>query len=361
MKTADPELMRAINRFHVMDVVRKHGPISRTEISARTELSAATVSAITAALLDDALIDIRRVPATEGLRGRPRVMLELRAAAAHVVGVKLTSHAVSIAVTNFAADPLATLNMPVRCERQKMAVIVDIVEDGIRHSVGDAGLAMADIHGVCIGLPGIVDTDAGMCWRSPIFGPDAVPIGSAFAERLAVDTRIESDVNLVTLAEHWFGRGREVEDFVVVALEETVRLGIIHKGELFRGGAGLSADLGWCRQEDDGDYRQREVQPDTHGEGAVLGRAIANLASLLAPPLVILVGRGVRAGAALLEPLRHAFRQALSPPLAERIELVTDDWDDDAWARGAAALVLRDLYGAPWGTTGPRLQHINGA
>ena len=93
----------------------------------------------------------------------------------------------------------------------------------------------------------------------------------------------------------------------------------------------------------------------------MLGQAIANLASLLAPPLLILVGRGVRAGAALLEPLRRAFRLALSPPLAERIELVTDDWDDDAWARGAAALVLRDLYGAPWGTTGPRLPHINGA
>ena len=60
----------------------------------------ATVSAITAALLDDALIDIRWVPTTEGLRGRPRVMLELRAAAAHVVDVKLTAHAVSIAVIN---------------------------------------------------------------------------------------------------------------------------------------------------------------------------------------------------------------------------------------------------------------------
>jgi hypothetical protein len=186
MKTADPELMRAINRFHVMDVVRKHGPISRTEISARTELSAATVSAITAALLDDALLDIRRVPATEGLRGRPRVMLELRATAAHVVGVKLTSNAVSIAVTNFAAYPLATLSMPVRCERQPMAVIVDIVEDGIRHSVADAGLAMTDIHGVCIGLPGVVDTEAGVCWRSPIFGPEPVPMRTAVRKSATV-------------------------------------------------------------------------------------------------------------------------------------------------------------------------------
>src|SRR5450755_3986080 len=56
MKTADPELMRAINRYHVMDAIRRFGPISRVEISQFTELSATTVSAITAALLDDRLI-----------------------------------------------------------------------------------------------------------------------------------------------------------------------------------------------------------------------------------------------------------------------------------------------------------------
>lgn len=357
MKTADPELMRAINRFHVMDVIRKHGPISRTEISGRTELSAATVSAITAALLDDALIGIRRVPAAEGLRGRPRVMLELRANAAHVVGVKLTSKAISVAVTDFAGDALATLSMPVRCARQPMAVIVDIVEDGVRHCVADAGLAMEAIQGLCVGLPGVVDTASGTCWRSPIFGPQATPIGGALADRLAIDTRIESDVNLAALAEHWFGRGRDVDDFMVVAVEQTISLGIMHKGDLFRGGAGLSADFGWYVLESDDDRQHLETVADA----AVLGRAIANIANLLAPPLVILAGRGVRAGAPSLEPLCQAFRRGLSPPLAERTLLVTGDWDDDAWARGAAALVLRDLYGAPWGTTGPRPTHSNGA
>ena len=38
MKTADPEFMRAINRFHVMDAIRRFGPIARVEICERTEL-----------------------------------------------------------------------------------------------------------------------------------------------------------------------------------------------------------------------------------------------------------------------------------------------------------------------------------
>ena len=77
MKTADPELMRAINRFHVMDAIRRFGPVSRVEISQFTDLSATTVSAITAALLDDRLIIPLQVGAVRDAgRGRPRVMLE---------------------------------------------------------------------------------------------------------------------------------------------------------------------------------------------------------------------------------------------------------------------------------------------
>ena len=61
MKTADPELMRAINRFHVLDVVRRYGPISRVEIVQRTELAPATISAITGGLIEENLILARAV------------------------------------------------------------------------------------------------------------------------------------------------------------------------------------------------------------------------------------------------------------------------------------------------------------
>jgi DNA-binding transcriptional ArsR family regulator len=93
MKTADPELMRAMNRLSVLDAIRRRGPISRVEISERTELSPTTVSAITGSLLDDGLIltrhegDIR----SETVRGRPRVMLELNPGAARVVGAKIAA------------------------------------------------------------------------------------------------------------------------------------------------------------------------------------------------------------------------------------------------------------------------------
>ena len=245
MKTADPELMRAINRFYVMDAIRRFGPVSRVEISQLTELSPTTVSAITAALLDDRLIVPLQLGAVRDAgRGRPRVMLKLNPDAAHVVGVKLAHDQITVAVTNFCADILRSIALPIRIDRQTASVIADLVEDGVRRCVSDAGLDIAQISGVCVGLPGVVERAAGVCRQSPILQERDVPFGADLSHRLGVPASIDSDVNLVTLAEHWFGQARGLNDFLVVNVERSLGLGILHNGELFRGANGLSPDLG---------------------------------------------------------------------------------------------------------------------
>ena len=52
-------------------------------------------------------------------------------------------------------------------------------------------------------------------------------------------------------------------------------------------------------------------------------------------------------------PLRETVAALLPPSLADVSDIVVREWSDGIWVRGAAAMTLRDLYGAPWGTTGP--------
>lgn len=378
MKTADPEFMRAINRFHVMDAIRRFGPISRVEIAERTELSPTTVSAITAALIDDQLIMTRAISAVrDAARGRPRVMLELNPDAAFVVGVKLAPDQITVAVTNFRADVLNTLFLPVRVDRQPAAVIADLVEDGVRRCIADAGLAIEKISGVCVGLPGIVEATSGRCRQSPVFRERDVAFGSEMATRLGVDTTTDSDANLVTLAEHWFGHGRGLDDFLVVSIEDSLGLGIMHNGELFRGAGGLSPDLGDFLVRPPNGHNTPTRLKDIIGEaiaaegrwnrsaaltlnddalrtiGDAIGFAIADLITLFAPPKVVLAGSLVSAGERLLGPLMDAVHRFTPPGLADVSEIIVRDWGDEIWARGAAAMALRDLYRAPWSATGP--------
>lgn len=197
MKTADPELMRAINRYHVIDVIRRDGPIARVEIAERTELSRATVSAITGGLIESGLIRVVRDETVENGRGRPRVLLEIRGEACHVAGVKLSAHRIGVTVTDARGDPLQSTVLPVRLARQSAAVIADLIEDGVRQCVADAGLRIEDISGVGIGLPGVIDATAGVSHWSPVLGPTPVPFAAEIARRLGVPVLLENDANLV--------------------------------------------------------------------------------------------------------------------------------------------------------------------
>jgi predicted NBD/HSP70 family sugar kinase len=398
MKTADPELMRAINRFHVIDVLRREGPIARVGIVERTELSPATVSAITGGLIEQGVLNVLRVEPNEGgMRGRPRVLLDLNGRAFHVAGVKLAAHRIGVAVTDFKGDPLGSLVLPVRIARQPPDVIADLVEDGVRQCVADAGLSMDAISGVGVGLPGVIDAVANISHWSPILGPSPVPFAALLERRTGLRTWIENDANLAALAEHWFGQGRDLSSFAVVTVEDTIGMALLLDGRLYRGAHGVGAELGHvtldpdgppCRcgqrgcldayASDDAIIRQareagcieagnmlkahqligrlteRALAGDTvlaaifEAAGRKLGLAIANLINMLNPPRIIVSGEGLRAAALLTTPLLEEVNRHALPVLREATEIVFHPWPDEMWARGAASIVLRQIYESPW-------------
>jgi len=79
----------------------------------------------------------------------------------------------------------------------------------------------------------------------------------------------------------------------------------------------------------------------------VLGREVANLINVFNPQRIIISGEGVRAGDWLFGPMRASVARHVMPGLAEDTEIRIDLWGDDAWARGAASLVLRELFESP--------------
>lgn len=404
MQTADPELMRAINRFHVLDTLRRFEPISRVEIGARTRLARATVSAIVSDLIAEGLVregladDAAEGSVASAGRGRPRIMLRMNPQAAHVIGVKLSLHQIAILVTNLKAEVLLSLVLPVRTERMAPEVIADLLEDGVRNSVAKAGLRLGDIIGIGIGVPGFIDHGAGVVTWSPIFGRAMPPFARMVGDRLGVPTIMENDVNLVTLAERWFGQGQDIDDFMVVTVEHGVGMGLFVNGELYRGHHGLGAEFGHvklgfggprcrcgqtgCIEAHAADYAiLRDAAEIVHlpdvtdafaahqaitevtqaalegnmrlaalftRAGEALGLGIANLCNVMNPARVIISGAGTRAGAMLLDPLKATMEANLISALQGRIDVLVEPWGDDVWARGAASLVLEGIYRAPW-------------
>lgn len=399
MKTADPELMRAINRLNVLDTIRLHGPISRIEISERTEISTTTVSAITASLLDDGLIltrhegDIRNA----ATRGRPRVMLELNPQAARVVGAKIASNRMVFVVTDFRGEILSDLSLPIRVDRQPISVIADLIEDGVRRCVLDAGETLENIDMICLGIPGVIEHRTGIIRSTPILREHNFNFASEMTTRLNVKTIIESDAHAITLAHHWFGHAREFEDMVLISLEQTLGLGVLHKNQLFRGADGLSHNLGDLvlgyatgagaiirlasqagensilgTRPDDARFAEamrlgrgmkyahslinasdEKLLNAAKRAGAAIGLTLANIVTLFAPPRVIITGTSLELGEPFISSIRESYNIAVPQALTGVAELVFDIASDELWAQGAAAVALHELYESPWSTTGP--------
>jgi len=68
---------------------------------------------------------------------------------------------------------------------------------------------------------------------------------------------------------------------------------------------------------------------------------------------VIISGRAMATSEHFIGPLRKTVAALLPASLADVSDIVVREWSDGNWLQGAAAMTLRDLYGAPWGTTGP--------
>lgn len=384
------DLIRALNRSNVLNTVKTYGPIGRADIARRTGLSPATITAITAELIAEHLVLEKSSGDSSG--GRPPILLVLNPQGGYVVGIKLTEdHAIS-ALTDLEANVIAksTVELSGHDPERVVKDLVELVSGLIQMSA----IHKKQLLGVGIGLAGIVDARRGILRQSPISGWKDVPLRDMLQRRLRVPVYIDNDVNTLTITEKWFGSGQGLDSFLTVTVGRGVGMGIVVNGQFYRGeggGAGelghtvvdpdgpacacgkrgcletYAADPGLVRMANEAAGRGEFSHPiqDVHelldlaqaGDpaaiaiferaGEILGRAIANLINLFNPQKIIISGEGARAGSLLFDPMCVSARQNTMPGLVESTTIQIDPWGDDAWARGAAGLVLRELFESP--------------
>jgi predicted NBD/HSP70 family sugar kinase len=402
MPVANSDLIRAINRFNILNTIRISGAISRVEIADVTGQSRASVTNITARLIAEGLIYEKRTE-DSAVRGRRRVLLAMNPDAAYVVGVKLSTLRISCAVTDMQAEVRSSVNLPVRTAKRPVAFMADLIEEAVRHCIKAAKLDLHDISGIGIGVPGFVDNLTGTCAWTPLYQQGDIPLKELVERRLGVDTFIENDTNTVTLAHQWFGEGRGIDHFLVVTIEDGIGMGIVANGQLYRGARGFAAELGHVVVNDSGppcrcgkcgcleayvsdlallaqarraaasgawprspagsfnydDVLRLAQAGDTvleaifHNAGRHLGGGLASLIQIFNPAKIIISGSGVNAGDLMFAGMREVLSRRANPALERTTKIVIQKWHDTDWARGAASLVLQELYRSPFNRVRP--------
>lgn len=205
------------NSRTALAMLRRFGPLTRQELSARLGLTEPAITGIMRRLQDAGLIGERKRQ-TGGRYSAVEFML--LADGAHSVGVNLTTSGTEIVIMNLAG---------VVVSRRKIG---DCAEIGgtVAAMLRDAGIQCGTIgNGIALGAGTVVDREAirASLAPAPVFFLD--------------------DTEAAVIAERMLGIGEPEGGLVVILIDETVRAGLLIGGKIFRGMHRRAGQIGAMR------------------------------------------------------------------------------------------------------------------
>jgi glucokinase len=277
----------------------------------------------------------------------------------------------------------------------------ELIEE-LAEEIEQARAARPNALAAGLGIPCTIDQERGMAIAAVNLPIANVPIRDLMNERAGIPVYIDNDANVAAFAEFLFGAARGARNAVLLTLGTGIGGGLIIEGNIYRGSIGAGAELGHMVVDKDGPPCQgncpnrgcieaiasgtalgregraaAEREPDSAlgralaaGEeivgstvtgaaadgdevarqvvatiGRNLGVALASLANIFNPDVIVIGGGVSAAGDLLLGPAREELRSRALRPMNETPVKVAE-LGGDAGMIGAAAMALAELDAA---------------
>lgn len=387
-RKVDSRAMREVNRSIVLDLIRRGGRISRTDLARRSALTKPTVSAIVEELIAAGIVHevgFGKAVASGGRRAR---LLEFNETSAAYLGIRFGVHGTSVVIADARgeirakADISSIIGDPMRS--------VESVNPLIDEVLREAGIPRTRLQALGVIIPGLVDQQSGVCVLAPNLGWRDFAIRDALVESIGLPTVVANVTNSAALAEGRIGAAKGFRSYIWVYVGTGVGAGIVLDGKVYYGGQGFSGEIGHCavleegplcgcgrrgcletvssgtavsrfakaaiaanestvlrelkgpidaaavvRAARQGDTLSRQILARA---GNYLGVGISYLVNILNPEVIVLGGRLTEAGDLLLEPARAAILEHCIKP--EDTMILTSTLGGRAALRGAVLMAM---------------------
>ncbi len=246
----DNRAIREVNRSIVLDLVRRGGQISRTELAKRSRLTKPTVSAIVEELIDGGVVREVGFGSSGSGGGRPARMLEFNEAAAAYLGIHFGVRATTVAV----ADAQGTIRLVRRrasvigSPSRTLATLGPLVTEVLRA----AKIPRSRVEGAGATVPGLIDQETGICVLAPNLRWHDFPLRKALTSELRVPVTVNNITQAAAVAEGRVGAARGARSYVWLYVGSGVGAGVVIDGQLFFGRRGFSGEIGHCPVVEDG-------------------------------------------------------------------------------------------------------------
>lgn len=381
----------------ILEIIRKNGPISRTDISKITELNIVTVSNYVNHYIKKGLVIEGELDESTG--GRKPVLVELNSKAGYVVGVGLNMMSIVGVLVDLEINVITELKYERPPENSEHVIerMVDMAEEIIRTSKIDR----EKIVGVGVGVPGIIDERGRTIrWPQSLGMKDlsvCLSIKDFFEKRLNIATFVENDANAAVLGEKWLGLDRDVKHMIYMF--SGVGSGILINGEIYRGATGAAGELGIASAKSSPEEsfqiaeqlgrwgmdigmvdrgkaalkkgekttltdlvkgnadslsfkhivqaakeRDRVAVKIVEEAGYALGKKVAFLVNLLNPEIVIIGGGIEDCGSLLLDSVKNAVKDWSVEEAAAQVKIIPSAFGENAVALGVVGIVAREVF-----------------
>jgi predicted NBD/HSP70 family sugar kinase len=263
-----PPLLRQINSAHVVAALRGAGPLSLSDLAARTGLSRPTVGQVVDQLEAGGLLAwVEPGQATRAGQdggparsGRPARLVRFRAEAAHVVGIDIGRHKALVTVADLAGTIVARHREDASGARSS-ADLLAALRTAARGALAQAGIRRPDVASVAAGTPGLVDWPRGAVMLAPGLPGWKIELARELRRSFRCPVQVENDANLAALAERRHGLARDAHTLVFIYWGERVGAGVLIGDRLHRGAANAAGEIGFLA-----------LDPGTNAEPDRLGR-----------------------------------------------------------------------------------------
>ena len=382
--------LRRQNRAKILSCLRVHGGMSRTAIAGRTNLSAATVTTITADMLATGILTrAEELIDTTGGRGRPRVNLHFNPKFACVGIIALRLNQLYVSIVDYCGNTIYENEISLITTSISTDRLLTILTNALRAGLDEIPDSDRNLIHVGVCVQGTTDVlGKSMLW-SPVIEPNNVPIGEHLESKFGASVSVHNDCNMVAKALRQNEPEYFQNDFAAVLLSHGIGIGLFQNGELVQGRRSSGTEFGHmtyipqgalcrcgrhgCIEAYAGGYgiyrTAKNIDPATMPKndieveelddilararandptalhafeqaGAAIGTGLANLFALVDPFPIAIVGVGAKARNQLEQPIRKSIGQSRMHHEKKEVPILFYEDENPFIRKGSAVTAL---------------------
>jgi len=270
--------VKSFNKHAALDLIRfAANGLSRTDLADKMGLTRAAVSLIVNDLLESGVVqeaEVRSVP-----NGRPPVSLEINPTRGLVGAIDMGATHMSVAIADFTARILQEAEYSFNIKDGPKVCLAE-AHQNLLGLLESQGLSLSNISAIGIGVPGPVNTEAGMVVAPPIMpGWDRYPIRTSLENMWGCPVTLNNDAELGALGEWAYGAGRGEKNIAYIKVGSGIGAGLILNQQIYGGTTGAAGEIGHLTIDENGPL----CNCGNHGclEAFAGGHAIASQGQLL--------------------------------------------------------------------------------